>query len=118
MFDTINRTRLSKLVLIKLCQEWAATAWMPPGLHDWDQFITPAELGGTLARHGLETGRMRGIAPSVSPPALLRLVRQLKTGKLSPADFGRKSAFTLTGSLRVSYIGHAVKERLAGADLE
>ena len=114
VFDTINRTRLSKLVLIKVCQEWAATAWMPPGLHDWDQFITPAELGGTLARHGLETGGMRGIAPSVSPPTLLRLIRRLKTGKLSPADFGRKSAFTLTGNLRVSYIGHAVKVRPVG----
>jgi 2-polyprenyl-6-hydroxyphenyl methylase/3-demethylubiquinone-9 3-methyltransferase len=33
LFDTINRTRLSKLVMIKLSQEWAATAWMPPGLH-------------------------------------------------------------------------------------
>ena len=32
---------------------------------------------------------MRGIAPSVSPPALFRLLRQLKKGKLSPADFGR-----------------------------
>jgi 2-polyprenyl-6-hydroxyphenyl methylase/3-demethylubiquinone-9 3-methyltransferase len=30
LFDTINRTRLSKLVMIKLSQDWAATAWMPP----------------------------------------------------------------------------------------
>ena len=49
LFDTINRTRLSKFVMIKLSQDWAATAWMPPSLHDWDQFITPAELRGVLA---------------------------------------------------------------------
>jgi 2-polyprenyl-6-hydroxyphenyl methylase / 3-demethylubiquinone-9 3-methyltransferase len=109
VFDTINRTRLSKLVVIKLCQEWAATAWMPPGLHDWDQFITPAELGAILARHNLESCGMTGMAPGISPPALIRLLRQLKKGKLSHADFGRKAAFTLTKDMRISYLGHAVK---------
>jgi len=109
LFDTINRTRLSKLVMIKLSQEWAATAWMPPGLHDWDQFITPAELGAILARHHLDSRGMTGIAPGISPPALIRLLRQLKKGKLSHADFGRKAAFTLTNDMRISYLGHAVK---------
>jgi len=101
VFDTINRTRLSKLVMIKLSQEWAATAWMPPGLHDWDQFV--------LARHHLESRGMTGITPGVSPPALIRLLRRLKKGKLSHADFGRKAAFTLTKDMRISYLGHAVK---------
>ncbi len=109
VFDTINRTRLSKLVMIKLSQDWAATAWMPPGLHDWDQFITPAELAGTLARHHLEVRGMTGIAPGISPPALVRLLRQLKKGKLSHADFGHKAAFTLTKDRRISYLGHALK---------
>jgi len=109
LFDTINRTGLSKLVMIKLSQDWAATAWMPPGLHDWDQFITPAELGAALARHGLHASDITGMAPGVSPPALLRLLRQLKKGKISHADFGRKAVFTLTRDLRISYLGQAVK---------
>ena len=109
LFDTINRTRLSKLVVIKLSQDWAATAWMPPGLHDWDQFITPAELGGSLARHGLDQHDLTGMSPGISPPALIRLLRQVKKGRLSYADFGRKAAFTLTSNLRISYLGHATK---------
>ena len=109
LFDTINRTRLSKLVVIKLSQQWAATAWMPPGLHDWDQFITPAELGDSLARHGLGQHDLTGMSPGISPPALIRLLRQVKKGKLSYADFGRQAAFTLTSNLRVSYLGHATK---------
>jgi len=109
LFDTINRTRLSKLVMIKLSQDWAATAWMPPGLHDWDQFITPAELGAIMARHHLDSRGMTGIAPGISPPALIRLLRQLKKDKLSHADFGRKAAFTLTNDMRISYLGYAVK---------
>jgi 2-polyprenyl-6-hydroxyphenyl methylase/3-demethylubiquinone-9 3-methyltransferase len=110
LFDTINRTRRSKLAVIKVSQQWAATAWMPPGLHDWDQFITPAELGDYLARHGLRQHGLTGMAPAISPPALLRLVRQVKRGKLSYADFGRRAAFTLTSDLRISYLGHATKD--------
>jgi 2-polyprenyl-6-hydroxyphenyl methylase / 3-demethylubiquinone-9 3-methyltransferase len=109
LFDTINRTRLSKFVMIKLSQEWAATAWMPPSLHAWDQFITPAELGGALARHGLHGLDMAGMAPGIAAPALFRLLRQLKKGKFSYAEFGRKAAFVLTKDMRVSYIGHATK---------
>jgi 2-polyprenyl-6-hydroxyphenyl methylase / 3-demethylubiquinone-9 3-methyltransferase len=109
LFDTINRTRLSKLAVIKLSQDWAATAWMPPGLHDWDQFITPAELSRALARHGLDRHDLTGMSPGISPPALIRLLRQVKKGKLSYADFGRQAAFTLTTDLRASYLGYATK---------
>lgn len=109
LFDTINRTRLSKLAAIKLAQDWAATAWLPPDLHDWDQFITPAEIGDSLARHGLDQHDLTGMAPAISPLALLRLLRQVKKGRISYADFGRRAAFTLTGDLRASYLGHATK---------
>jgi 2-polyprenyl-6-hydroxyphenyl methylase/3-demethylubiquinone-9 3-methyltransferase len=109
LFDTINRTRLSRLVVVKLSQDWAATAWLPPGLHDWEQFITPAELGRCLARHQLRQHDLAGIRPGVSPPALLRLVRQVKKGRLSYADFGRRAEFTLTSDLRASYLGYATR---------
>jgi len=109
LFDTINRTRLSKLVVIKLSQQWAATAWMPPGLHDWNQFITPAELGVCLARHGLGQHDLTGMSLRISPLTAIRLLRQVKKGKLSYADFGRQAACTLTSNLRLSYLGHATK---------
>ena len=111
LYDTINRTRLSKLVMIKLAQDWAATAVLPPGLHDWGQFITPAEMRGALRRHGLDSRDMAGMSPGVAPPAAFRLVRQLKKGRLSYADFGRRIALVLTSDLRISYIGHATRTR-------
>ncbi len=49
-YDTINRTLLSKLVLIKMAQEWQATRFMPPNLHDWQQFIKPRELISFMRR--------------------------------------------------------------------
>jgi 2-polyprenyl-6-hydroxyphenyl methylase / 3-demethylubiquinone-9 3-methyltransferase len=36
LFDTINRTRLSNFVMIKLFQDWRLTSWMPPNLHSWE----------------------------------------------------------------------------------
>ncbi|HEX9041315.1 MAG TPA: bifunctional 2-polyprenyl-6-hydroxyphenol methylase/3-demethylubiquinol 3-O-methyltransferase UbiG [Trebonia sp.] len=109
LFDTINRTRISKLVLIRYCQDWPMTAWLPPGLHDWNQFITPAELRDALARHHLREEGMTGLKPGISPPALILLTHQVKKGKLSYAEFGRRSAMVISKNLRASYIGHATK---------
>ena len=109
IFDTINRTRRSRLAVIWLGQEWAATAWMPPGLHDWAQFITPAELARSLDRHGLRLHDLTGMSPGVSPAALIRLVCQLKAGRRSYADLGRQAPFRLTRGLGISYLGYATK---------
>ena len=40
-FDTLNRTFVSKLVAIKVWQEWKSTAFMPPRLHEWEN-VYPA----------------------------------------------------------------------------
>jgi len=44
LFDTINRTRTSKLLAIKAAQQWRLTRLTDVAFHDWDMFITPAEL--------------------------------------------------------------------------
>jgi 2-polyprenyl-6-hydroxyphenyl methylase/3-demethylubiquinone-9 3-methyltransferase len=111
LFDTINRTRLSRLVVIKVSQEWAATACMPAGIHDWQQFITPEELRAALARHNLDVRDYTGMAPGIAPLSLILLLRKLKKGRLSHGEFGRGAAFTLTKKLRISYLGYALKAR-------
>jgi hypothetical protein len=40
--------------MIKLLQEWRLTAWMPPNLQAWEQFMTPGELSAVMSRHHLE----------------------------------------------------------------
>jgi 2-polyprenyl-6-hydroxyphenyl methylase / 3-demethylubiquinone-9 3-methyltransferase len=82
LYDTINRTRLSKLVVIKLAQEWAVTACVPANI--------------------------AGMAPRAAPPVLWRAVRQLRQGKISYAEFGRQASFELTRNTWISYIGHAI----------
>ena len=67
MYDTLNRTRRSRLIAIKVFQEWRSTAFMEPDLHDWDMFIKPSELEAALARAGLENRHSIGIGPGVTP---------------------------------------------------
>jgi 2-polyprenyl-6-hydroxyphenyl methylase/3-demethylubiquinone-9 3-methyltransferase len=50
LFDTINRTRKSRLLAIKVVQQWPLTRLTDVAFHDWDMFITPAELAGILER--------------------------------------------------------------------
>jgi 2-polyprenyl-6-hydroxyphenyl methylase / 3-demethylubiquinone-9 3-methyltransferase len=109
LFDTINRTARSRLVVIKLLQEWRLTAWMPRDLHAWDHFITPDELRAALGRHGLTGRGIVGIGPGVKPPRLLRLLYQLHRGTISHGEFGRRARFVVTKDLRVSYAGYATK---------
>ncbi len=109
LFDTINRTRTSKLVMITLFQDWRLTRLMPPNLHAWEQFITPDELSGILRRHGLEGRDMTGIAPGVKPPQLIRMLLQARRGRISYGELGQRARFVVTRDLRVSYIGYAIK---------
>ena len=109
VFDTINRTRTSRFVMIKLFQQWRLTAWMPQDLHAWDQFITPDELHAVMRRHHLERGDIVGIGPGLKPPQLLRMLLQLRRGRMSYGEFGRRARFVVNNDLRVSYAGYATK---------
>lgn len=109
LFDTVNRTRLSRLVMIKLCQDWPRTGWMPPNLHDWACFITPDELRAAAIGAGLTVHEITGMAPGPNPPRLYVLLRQLKKGKIKHAEFGQRTEFKLTPDVRVTYIGYATK---------
>jgi 2-polyprenyl-6-hydroxyphenyl methylase/3-demethylubiquinone-9 3-methyltransferase len=109
LYDTINRTPLSRLIVIKLSQDWGPTAWAPRDLHHYSQFITPAELHALVEESGLSDGGHAGIRPPAGPLRILRLLRQAKTGKISYAELGRRLEFVLANGTQISYIGHAVK---------
>jgi 2-polyprenyl-6-hydroxyphenyl methylase/3-demethylubiquinone-9 3-methyltransferase len=113
LYDTINRTFLSRFVMIKLFQEWKATAFMPADLHDWAQFIKPPELAGSLDRAGLRQVETIGLQPAANPLRLIGLLRQVKRGKITPAELGRRSPMRLSNDRSVLYAGHAVKSMAA-----
>lgn len=114
IYDTINRTLLSRLILIWLVQDWRWTRIAPPHLHDWSKFIKPQELAALLSRHGLRNRGIAGIEPGVSPLSMLRLYAGLKRGRISYADFGRRLRPRLNRRTFASYVGYAVKEQSDG----
>ena len=109
VFDTINRTGMSRIVMIKLLQEWRLTACMPPNLHAWEQFITPDELRAVMSRRHLQCRGIVGIGPGVKPPRLIRLLVELRRGRISHGEFGHQARFVVTKNVRISYAGYATK---------
>ena len=96
LYDTINRTRRNGLVVIKLMQEWRATALMEPDLHDWEMFIKPGELAAALARVGLENQETVGLGPARNPLAMLVDMRRRARGVTCRSVSSRRG----TGSAR------------------
>ena len=109
LFDTINRTPQSRLVVIKLLQEWRWTALMPPRLHDWNMFIRPAELGRQLEQHGLQPGGLTGLKPRANPLRVVLALRRRKRGVISYAEAVEQMDLGESSDTSVSYIGYARK---------
>lgn len=66
LYDTINRSWLSRLLVIWFWEYLAGLA--PRGTHDWHLFITPEELHRLLTQYNLQPGAIHGMLPVwVSP---------------------------------------------------
>jgi 2-polyprenyl-6-hydroxyphenyl methylase/3-demethylubiquinone-9 3-methyltransferase len=61
VLSTPNRTAVSRLALVGAAE---MTGLIPRGTHDWDRFVTPAELTVLLESEGLRVQDVTGIALS------------------------------------------------------
>jgi 2-polyprenyl-6-hydroxyphenyl methylase / 3-demethylubiquinone-9 3-methyltransferase len=109
LFDTINRTARSKLVTIKLMQEWPLTRLVDTALHDWDMFIKPGELAGVLERHGLKLGEITGLGPRARLPAVLAGLVAARRGRITYGEFSMRLDLGRVTSTAISYMGFASK---------
>jgi 2-polyprenyl-6-hydroxyphenyl methylase / 3-demethylubiquinone-9 3-methyltransferase len=109
LFDTINRTLKSRLLAVKAVQEWRLTRLTDVALHDWDMFITPAELTAVLRRHGLSPGEITGLGPRANPLAMLRAYAGARLGRISYGELSRRLDVGPVTSTALSYLGFAVK---------
>lgn len=109
LYDTINRTLESWLVMIKVFQDWDSTSLMPPDLHDWHRFIKPAELLSKLAGNGLENRDLTGLKSSVNPVRAIRILRARKRGEISHREAMRRLDLRESRDTGVLYAGYARK---------
>jgi 2-polyprenyl-6-hydroxyphenyl methylase/3-demethylubiquinone-9 3-methyltransferase len=112
LFDTLNRTRQSKL-LTKMSQEWPLTRVIDSPLHDWQMFIKPAELARTLRRHGLNLGEIVGLGPRANKLTVFRSFISASKGRITYGECSRRADFGRMKSTAVSYMGYATKAAAA-----
>jgi 2-polyprenyl-6-hydroxyphenyl methylase / 3-demethylubiquinone-9 3-methyltransferase len=108
-YDTVNRTWLSKVAMIKISQDWGFTRWIQPNSHVWEKFIKPAELIAVMNRCGLANQELTGISSRKNPLALLASLRALRKGRLSNREIAAAFAVCETEDLRISYMGYAIR---------
>jgi 2-polyprenyl-6-hydroxyphenyl methylase/3-demethylubiquinone-9 3-methyltransferase len=109
LFDTINRTTASKLLVIKALQEWRLTRIIDTPLHVWDMFITPGELAVVLQRHGLHLNEIVGLGPRTNKLRALGNFAQLRRGRLTYGELSRRLDVGQVKGPGVSYMGFATK---------
>lgn len=109
LYDTFNKTLKSKLIAIKVFQEWKWTAFMEPNTHDWGAFIRPDRLERLMRESGLTPRRRKGLAPRLLPPFLLWVLNRRARGKITLHEAAQKLRLGLSWDQAVMYIGHAVK---------
>ncbi len=109
IYDTINKTLMSKIAAIEVAQNIPWTRFMPKNTHVWDKFIRPNDLKKVLQKQQLNPLDQCGMGPSINPLRMIYTIRQLKTGKIDYATFGHKTKFEYTKSKSISYLGYAQK---------
>jgi 2-polyprenyl-6-hydroxyphenyl methylase/3-demethylubiquinone-9 3-methyltransferase len=107
LFDTVNRTRRSKLLAVKAVQEWRLTRLTDVALHDWDMFIRPTELAAVLRRHGMVPGEVTGLGARAGPLAVLRALASARQGRISYGELSRRLDVGRVRSTAVAYMGFA-----------
>jgi 2-polyprenyl-6-hydroxyphenyl methylase/3-demethylubiquinone-9 3-methyltransferase len=110
LYDTINRTRRSKLLMIKMAQDWPATAWAEPDLHDFEMFIRPEEVEAHMDRAGLEVRGRIGFA-AANPPAAVKAMWDRAHGKITYRGMGERLRIKESRDTSSSYGGYALKPR-------
>jgi 2-polyprenyl-6-hydroxyphenyl methylase/3-demethylubiquinone-9 3-methyltransferase len=112
-FDTINRTFKSKLVAIKLAQDWRLTRLIPRDVHVWEKFIRPSELVELLDRHGMPGSELAGLSPAMNPFTALGALIRNKLGTMTFAELGERVKLKQSKDLSISYMGFAVRSAAA-----
>lgn len=110
LYDTINQTVQSKLIVIKLLQEWKATSVMPPRTHDWNMFIKPQRLQELMRQQGLASQEKVGLKPAASLLTIIGSLRQCKRGELSFTELSSRFHIQQSKDTSVLYMGYAIKE--------
>lgn len=107
-FSVPSRTSWSRLVLIKLAQDWSLTRVMPAAIHEWDRFLRPAELAELIG--DLHVRDVRGVGVRWRDlGGVARVGWAHARGAIGIEEVSRRIPLRLIRSHRLAYIGWAEK---------
>jgi len=108
-YDTINRTIMSKLIMIKVLQEWKGTSILEPDIHMWKMFIKPKELLDVLYNNHMVNWEIKGMSTSLNFVSHFFSLRARRSGRISWRELGRRLNLKISNNRSCNYIGYAVK---------
>lgn len=109
VYDTVNRTPVSRLLYLGAFQAFPGTRIMPPGRYAAHRLRRPAELAEALGRAGLSARDVSAFKPR-DARALVRATRGRRRGTLTDEQLPELVDMVLepTGSPLVTYLGYAI----------
>ncbi|MDP8964726.1 MAG: bifunctional 2-polyprenyl-6-hydroxyphenol methylase/3-demethylubiquinol 3-O-methyltransferase UbiG [Cyanobacteriota bacterium] len=108
LFDTLNRTFKSKVVMIWLLED--ILKQLPRGLHDWNKFIKPEELSNFLESSGFADIVIKGF--DMTNGTSFETLKDVVLKGLSNQSKGKDAELfkiQINEDTSISYIGKAVK---------
>ncbi|RNF88008.1 methyltransferase domain-containing protein [Streptomyces botrytidirepellens] len=110
VYDTVNRTPLSRLVYLGAFQRLPLTRIMPTGRYTAARLRTPAELAAALDRHGLRNEDICDFRPR-DPRGLIRATVARRRGRITDDQIPPLADFVRAPDARprVTYLGYALK---------
>lgn len=108
-FDTFNRNPLSKLIVIKIWQDWRSTAMMPPNLHVYEMLIKPKELRALFEQNGFTKFEFKGMSPNVNPFKMISLLKKRAKGEMTYEQLTAVLKLKESNDTKVGYMGYALK---------
>lgn len=110
VYDTINRTWLSWLFLIKIAQDWKRWAFMEPNQHVYRRFIKPAEFSKKLAQNGMINQDTCGMVANYNVLKTLYYLRKRQSGVWTFRQLGSHMTLREGRDTSLCYLGWAKKE--------
>jgi 2-polyprenyl-6-hydroxyphenyl methylase/3-demethylubiquinone-9 3-methyltransferase len=111
IYDTVARTRLSRLIYLGVMQSWRWTRIAPAGRYAWERLRDPDELAHKLARHGLRNEEIRGFLPA-NPVRMVQATRRARHGDIGDAELADLAGMRLAPAGKrpdVTYLGFAIR---------
>lgn len=110
IYDTVNRTPVSRLIYLGVFQGFPATRIMPPGRYAGSRLRRPREVSELLAANGLAGEDVCAFQPR-SALALIKAVLARRRGRITEDQISGMVDFTLTPGHHplVTYLGVARK---------